>query len=460
MRPQTPYVNLDNDEGDEKVSSSFVCKITTCTFFFLLLSSLLILVFHHSWTISTPPPSAALSTDQLISLSDDACLPTHHHHPPPAPWDPLKCLGAPFLYLTFHGGPIGSGRAWADAVDGRSVVGQDRRVRNVCQYSRDGCVIGSVLLPSPVALPLVSLRGMLLQDDLLYVADAYKGSSRILVYGKPDNYSPSCRQQRTKQNDQQGGGRPKQETAVLPQHHRRGFVRILTQHDDVDNPGLLHPYSIANDASTPTASPYLYVSAQGTSEVLRYDLTSGGPASTAGGSSGRLKEEEVLDPGVFVQLSTTKQGKQKKEVDDSIRGICFDGFGNLYIADKQRGVIVVNGQAEEVGLLPVESPISVFFDKDRSSVWAGCSNTHSLLEFVVSARSTPPPPPPRLVQTITHPWLRHPAGFTSYGDSLFVVSQNNYKILEFSKNSGKLINVVISDLPDDAERILLTAEEC
>lgn len=71
-------------------------------------------------------------------------------------YDPEKCLGAPYLYVTFHGGN-----------------NVRKRIRNVCKYSRDGCSLGSALMPSNKYIPH-SLRGLLHHNNYLFVAEAWR----------------------------------------------------------------------------------------------------------------------------------------------------------------------------------------------------------------------------------------------------------------------------------------------
>eukprot|EP00922_Rhytidocystis_sp_ex-Travisia-forbesii_P008554 GHVS01012559.1.p1 GENE.GHVS01012559.1~~GHVS01012559.1.p1 ORF type:complete len:627 (+),score=123.46 GHVS01012559.1:67-1947(+) len=472
--------------------------------------------------------------DELL-IADDACLPVRGQA---RLWDPQTCQGSPYLYLTYHGGGGGDSRRRSKTEEGQlrgrmkserpefgkhgnekrslgdklvgyytksppvdePVVvrpGGSSRVHNVCQYSRDGCVMGSVLLPAATGalLPsLTSLRGLLLHDDHLYVADSYKDKSRILVFGKPvivlppqhntkqinkqDNKIGNDDKSSSKKHNNNNKNKPKPEdgmSSILNSascqrhtgggrsrclHYRREFLRLLTEHDEQTNPGLVHPYGFAKHSL-----PYIYVSAQGTSEVLRYQIDgpNGGVPAPLSAVLKANQDKQEIHPGVFAMFRNitthTRNSGDDDEVgqndEDEIRGICFDKQGNLYVANKQKGVIVVNEGGQKVDVLSVPSPISVFFDEARSSVWVGCSESHSLFEFLTVNGNDGNRPLP-LVQTIAHETLRHPAGFTTYGDSLFVASQGNGKLLEFSKLNGTLIKEVLTGLPDGAERILLT----
>lgn len=76
-------------------------------------------------------------------------------------FNPKRCLGAPYLYVTYHGG---SSR---------------KRIKNICKYTRDGCSLGSVLMPSSNYHPH-SLRGMLHHQNFLFVAEAWRKVSLTL----------------------------------------------------------------------------------------------------------------------------------------------------------------------------------------------------------------------------------------------------------------------------------------
>lgn len=115
---------------------------------------------------------------------------------------------------------------------------------------------------------------------------------------------------------------------------------------------------------------------------------------------------------------------------DEVRGIAFDGQGLLYVANKQKGVMVFDKNGYFLGQLPlnVPNPISVYYCKDRNSIWVGSANKHALYEYDSTTWN--------VMQVIKHRRLKHPAGLVVYGDSLYVVSQRKvrqlYLILSFN----------------------------
>mmetsp|Transcript_29885 Transcript_29885/g.74265 ORF Transcript_29885/g.74265 Transcript_29885/m.74265 type:complete len:391 (+) Transcript_29885:3-1175(+) len=293
---------------------------------------------------------------------------------------PGGCYSPPYLYVTFHGGSTGD-------------------EHNVVRYARDGCNLGTVLMTGPHKLR--ELRGMMLSDGHLLVAEAYRYDSKIVEYGP-------C------QPESKG---------------QREYVRVLTRRS-AHNEGLWHPYGFAQ------WDGYLYVSNQNSHEVVRYDVETGLPGPVAP----VLKEyESKLDPGTFVKFKA-KKGR--------IRGVAFDKYGVLYVANKDLGVLLYNHQGALLGRLPVKKPISVFYCFDRDSVWIGSVKRHSLYEFSAQTHL--------LIQVISDPSLRHPAGMVSYGDSLYVIGQATNRLLEYSISSGKLRRTLVDKLPDDGERVILS----
>eukprot|EP00920_Eleutheroschizon_duboscqi_P029786 GHVT01072382.1.p1 GENE.GHVT01072382.1~~GHVT01072382.1.p1 ORF type:complete len:701 (-),score=146.20 GHVT01072382.1:524-2626(-) len=325
----------------------------------------------HRLSFSSRPPS----TSAASAKDDEKCGAAWNVRP----YDPNKCVAFPFLYVTFHGGK-----------------GNGTEIHTVCKYTIDGCSLGSALVrseettgsfsdvgsspsslsgsddnisaadnTSPPSLPgstsisgstspsftsspstsasstplsstpppasigstrrvihLRSLRGMLLATDgQLFVGDGYQGDSKIVLFS-------DC---------------------IAEKQGKRSARKIFTSHHPKLNPGLVHPYGLARFAS------FLYVSAQDTGEILRFELTSARPAKVPAS----LKNKTGVDPGLFFKL-----GKGEE-----VRGIAVDGSGNLYISNKQRGVLVVDSRGYLRHTIPVRSPISVLFQKPRNSIW-------------------------------------------------------------------------------------------
>ena len=93
------------------------------------------------------------------------------------PLKPNSCLGAPFLYVSFHG--KSQKREQPTATQQLIKSGS---VNTIYRYSRDGCELGEAIDTSLVTLS--ELRGMVLTNDSrLLVANAYSQDSKIVVFG-------------------------------------------------------------------------------------------------------------------------------------------------------------------------------------------------------------------------------------------------------------------------------------
>lgn len=281
---------------------------------------------HHSVDMLTDKrfsPHTLVSSEAMDKLRDDdkKC---HRAARRPQKFDAHKCLGAPYLYVTFHGGY------------------SDKRVKTVCKYSRDGCSWGSATFPSDLHEPH-SFRGMLHEREHLLVAEAWKENSRVLRYSR-------C-------NPDLG--------------HRRELLDVLVDATDPnsDANGMIHPYGFAKKSN---ADPYFYVSAQGTRTVLRFRKDDGTPATFP---KGLLTLNATHSLGTFVTLG-----------DDEVRGVAFDAQGVLYVSNKQKGVMAYDKDGFLLGILPggAKRPISVHYCTHRNSLWVGCAKQHVIYEYDAS----------------------------------------------------------------------------
>jgi DNA-binding beta-propeller fold protein YncE len=253
---------------------------------------------------------------------------------------------------------------------------------------------------------LNELRGMVLYGDSLLVNNANKDSSMVIQYGGACS-KESLREMRV----------------VIP----------------TDTPGVDHPYGLAIDHS------YLYLTNQGTNTVLRFQLTTGEPADIApavfaedGG------DPEDYYPGLFHQFDPRSDG---------VRGIAIDaGRGFVYVADKDEGVLVLNGDGYHVGRIDVDKPIGVAICSARQSLVVGSKGDDTVVEYDLQTH--------KLKGEWSHKLLSHPAGLTCYGSNVYVVSQDEGMILEMDMDSGKT-NVVVEGLEDVGEQLLLShGNEC
>jgi DNA-binding beta-propeller fold protein YncE len=206
-----------------------------------------------------------------------------------------------------------------------------------------------------------------------------------------------------------------------------------------DTPGIDHPYGLALDQR------YLYVTNQGTNAVLRFELTTGEAADIApavfaedGG------DPEDYYPGLFHQFDPR---------DDGVRGIAIDvGRGHVYVADKEQGVLVLDGDGYHLGVLDVDKPIGLAYCAARDSLVVGSKGDDTVAEYDLRTH--------KLRRAFSHKRLSHPAGLACYGSHVFVVSQDEGMVLEMSLDSGRT-HVVVDGLTDVGEQLLLSyGDEC
>lgn len=179
--------------------------------------------------------------------------------------------------------------------------------------------------------------------------------------------------------------------------------------------------------------------------MLRFQLTTGEAADIApavfvedGG------EPEDYYPGLFHQFDPR---------DDGVRGIAVDvGRGRVYVCDKEQGVLVLDGDGYHLGRIDVDKPIGVAYCVARDSLVVGSKGDDTVLEYDLKTHE--------LRGEHKSKWLSHPAGLACYHDSVFVVSQDEAKILEIDLESGN-VQVVVDGLTDLGEQLLLShGSEC
>ncbi|SBS88515.1 conserved Plasmodium protein, unknown function [Plasmodium ovale] len=287
----------------------------------------------------------------------------------------------PFLYITYHGGK------------------KKNAIHNICKYSRDGYYLGSILLPfeeDGKIFNAISLRGLLLHENNLYVTDSFKENSKIFQFSN----------------------------SIPELSNRREYISTFITQDINNNPLMIHPYGIKK------FNDYFYISSQNTGTVLRFHINNG----MLGEPSDSFKD---IAKGLVVKL-----GKNEE-----IRGIDFDNFGNCYVSNKQVGVQIYDTNFNLIKILPVFSPISVLFDNTRNHILVGSSKTHDIKEYDINNFE--------IIKVIKHPLLKHVAGISIHEDSAFVVSQRKNKLLEFSLSTSLLKNIVVDNFSDVGERVIL-----
>lgn len=97
-------------------------------------------------------------------------------------------------------------------------------------------------------------------------------------------------------------------------------------------------------------------------------------------------------------------------------------------------------------MLDVDQPIGVHYCSFRDSVLVGSKGDNVVYEFDAATLD--------YLATYHSKDLSHPAGLTCFGNEVFVVSQDQGKILRFDSPTGKA-RVLIDDLPDLGEHLAL-----
>lgn len=180
---------------------------------------------------------------------------------PPATCDEVGST-SPSIYMNFHGG-----------VPRLSLFTEQNGINSLMRLDLSGKVTPPKIRSKGVTLS--EPRGMTLFQGRLFVIMAASSYTRILQYSCCNN-----------------GG-------------YRDLLTVAPSYSRSRNPGLVHPYSLAVDAQM----GHLYVSAQDTGEVLRYDITTNlpvpSPVSLAGVTG--------IDPGAFAIMPPIICGTRRKD---------------------------------------------------------------------------------------------------------------------------------------------------
>ncbi|GAW83598.1 hypothetical protein, conserved [Plasmodium gonderi] len=288
----------------------------------------------------------------------------------------------PYLYITFHGGR------------------KKNSIHNVCKFSRDGYYLGSVLLPFEEEgkfFNIISLRGLLLDENNLYVTDSFKENSKIFKFSE----------------------------SINELSNRREYISTFIKQDPQNNPLMIHPYGIKK------FNEYFYISSQNTGTVLRFHADSG-----------------KLGTPIDLYKNITKGLVIKFNKNEEIRGFDFDLMGKCYVSNKQTGVQIYDQDFNLTKILPVFSPISILYDNSNNHIFVGSSKTHDIKQYDINNFE--------LIKVIKHPLLRHVAGIIIHQDSIFAVSQRKNKLLEFSIPTTLLTKILVDHFSDIGERVMLS----
>lgn len=309
-----------------------------------------------------------------------------------------ECSGSPFLYVTTHDTPY-----------------------NVLKYSRNGCLISDKILKGHTHLPLetTELRSIVVgnyngEHGYLYVADASKDSSQVLVYS-------NC----ILDGEDKG---------------RRTFVTKVV--DLFTNSGADHPYGICFDYDG-----NVYASFQHTDVVLRFRAKNFDPMPWPPAIE-MLKRDDYFE-GTFMQFG--KPELHSKE-DQGLRSI-INVRTDIWIAQETyNGVVIVSittGVIIEV--VPIYQPIGLFYDEHLDLVFVGSkSKRYEGVVYAIDAKSR------SIYMEYPHPDITHPTGLTTYDGILFVADQSMNKIFTFSIKSGEFIQIISINIPGSIEQISLS----
>jgi len=364
-----------------------------------------------------------------------------------------SCLGPPYIYVTFHGSNKPQKKNYL------------KKEHQVCKFTRNGCGLGAVLMPSNDGYFMNASRGIYNHPKTreLYVVDSYRKASRIRVYS-------DCNE---------------------GLYGRREPLRDFTFGGGND-PALIHPYSLI----TNPRNDDVYVTTQGTYSILKY---------SADGKEGKRSEYlnqklkdcadgtvdynigctsvHIPDQALYSRLSGPDYNSKmmnelkRKEISyynfpnsfailpfGEVRGVALDRNDFVYLGVEFGGL----KQFDQNGLLlktitklddgTAISPVSVFYDENTHSIWAGCKNNNILMEFN--------PEDLVLKRKISFSnKVRHPTGLHLIKDEIFFVSMMTNEVHKVnitnpvldSKGRYKSV-VVIPNLIDHGE--FIAASDC
>ncbi|MBL9147851.1 MAG: hypothetical protein JNM94_04085 [Phycisphaerae bacterium] len=284
---------------------------------------------------------------------------------------------------------------------------------SVIGITGNGTVKGSVVTNLPATEKLHLLRGLCpLSDGSILVSNAWMQDTRILRFGPivADGTAP--------------------------------FNSIFVQGGGM-NAALLHTYAIA---VAPDGS--IYCSNQDTITVTRYaginSPTPGAPLPLPSS----LASRSDIQPGVFVPSA-----KDDKHGVRDVRGIAFGPDGQLYVADRKRGEVLVynttTGERTRTLVGPddgLKQPIQLAFTADGSTLFISDDGKNCVWRVSMADRSVSQFVPPGASG------LSAPSALLIDGDRLLVGSREGKQILAFSLKDGTpAAQPFVAKLPDNPE---------
>ena len=137
---------------------------------------------------------------------------------------------------------------------------------------------------------------------------------------------------------------------------------------------------------------------------------------------------------------------------DNVRGIAYDALNQiLYIADEDASIVygysVKTNSLDPNFQVSMDSPVGVY--TNGQFLFVGTKSGNYVNAYSLQAGNA-------FYRTFNSSDLSHAAGIASYDDQLFVISQNNNQVLEFSISTGDYFGIVISNLQDTPEQIAIS----
>lgn len=295
------------------------------------------------------------------------------------------------------------------------------------------------LLPTGGANPPLSeLRGFAINDELLYVVNAYKKYSQILVYKteKDDSYS---------------------------------FAEVLASKETVNS--VLHPYDLTFD---PQGN--CYVSSQDANvvaglkgkddplEVASYlqeqypppdEFLAGTIVASATGALPGVPAPPPPDVPTPQGLEVSYTDETDTKVANSVRGILFYD-GALYVADEPGNAVKVydaetgklNG---EIAGNNLSAPVQLLLNETTKVLYIGSTGNDSVVSYDLSQGA-----PAGTVQpaTFIDGKVKHISGMAFDASGCFYAAERTNKQINKFDGDGGYIGPFIKNLPDDPEFIL------
>eukprot|EP00472_Partenskyella_glossopodia_P011474 CAMPEP_0197526142 /NCGR_PEP_ID=MMETSP1318-20131121/16424_1 /TAXON_ID=552666 /ORGANISM="Partenskyella glossopodia, Strain RCC365" /LENGTH=273 /DNA_ID=CAMNT_0043080161 /DNA_START=343 /DNA_END=1164 /DNA_ORIENTATION=+ len=223
----------------------------------------------------------------------------------------------------------------------------------------------------------------------LYVANAWKGASAILVF-------EACSGALQKRSKKRTPNTP------LPP---RAFHRVLAT--QASNAAVYHPYGLASHQQN------VYASSQDSNAVVGLNSITGLPVPS---------KTENLTKGVIFAASVDAGG---------LRGVAFDDNGRLFAATRNAGVMVVEKSGRISHHIPIMDSIGVNYSPQERLMFVGSPNEKSVFALDVDGM--------KIVKTYTAEGMAHPAGITSFGGVLYVAGHDTRLVYKWEIESMEFL---------------------